>query len=549
MPRVTLERVRELARERLGFEDLRPGQIEAIRSVVGGRDTLCVMSTGSGKSAIYQLAGMLLDGPTVVVSPLISLQQDQLEAVKSTEGGEAATINSTLTKRQRDQALEDAGEDELEFLLMAPEQLANDDVLDQLRDTGVSLFVIDEAHCVSQWGHDFRPDYLRIGPAIAALGHPPVLALTATAAPPVRDEIVDVLGMEDPAVVVKGFDRPNVRLEVVRFHDGDTKHRALLDRTAETAGPGIVYCATKKGAEQVARALRERGVRAEHYHGRLTAKRRAERQQAFMEGGGIDVMVATIAFGMGIDKPDVRFVFHHDISESVDSYYQEIGRAGRDGEPADAVLFYRAEDLGLRRFFASGRVKDDELQQVAQALLVSRVPPRPKDLVEDLKISDTKLATAVAHLEKAGFAEVLDDGSVRALRDGVELRQAVDHAGEAEEYRQAFDRSRVDMMRAYAEADDCRRAFILGYFGEEYEPPCGNCDVCERTDAKAPAQRDAGPFGVGERVRHPQWGVGTVGQVNDGQLTVVFDTIGYKTLELDLVLERELLAPESEERR
>jgi len=547
MPKLTPQRVRELARERLGFDELRPGQLEAILSVVAGRDTLCVMSTGSGKSAIYQLAGLLLDGPTVVISPLISLQQDQMEAVEDTEGGEAATINSTLTERQRDEALEDADADQLEFLLMAPEQLANHAVLDQLRDAGVSLFVIDEAHCVSQWGHDFRPDYLRIGPAITALGRPPVLALTATAAPPVRDAIVEVLGMDDPAVIVKGFDRPNIRLEVVRFHDGERKHRALVDRAATTAGPGIVYCATKKGAERVARKLRERGVRAEHYHGGLSAKHRTARQQAFIAGRGIDVMVATIAFGMGIDKPDVRFVFHHDVSESVDSYYQELGRAGRDGKPAEAVLFYRAQDPGLRRFFASGRVKDDELQQLAQALLARREPVRPKELAEQLPISDTKLATAVERLKKAGLAEVLDDGSVRALRNGVEPCAAVERAGEAEEHREAFDRSRVDMMRAYAEADGCRRAFILGYFGEEFQPPCRNCDVCERKGGEIRTEHDAGRFGVGQRVRHAEWGLGTVGHVDDGQLTVVFDTVGYKTLDLDLIQDRGLLAPEADE--
>jgi ATP-dependent DNA helicase RecQ len=536
--------IEQAAKRHLGYARLRPGQLEAARSVIDGRDTLAVMSTGSGKSAIYQLAGLLLDGPTVVVSPLISLQQDQMEAIGATEGGEAATINSTLTPRQRDEVLDEADEDELEFLLMAPEQLANADVLDQLRDSGISLFVVDEAHCVSQWGHDFRPDYLRIGPAIAALGHPPVLALTATAAPPVRDEILDVLGMEEPAVVVKGFDRPNVRLEVMRFHDGDRKHRALIERVSESSGPGIVYCATKKGAERVARELRDRGVRAEHYHGGLSAKRRAQRQQAFMESGGVDVMVATIAFGMGIDKPDVRFVFHHDVSASVDSYYQEIGRAGRDGERADAVLFYRSQDLGLRRFFASGRVKDDELQQVAHALLVRREPVRPKELVEQLPISDTKLATAVQHLNQAGFAEVLDDGSVRASRDRLDLSEAIERAGEAEEHRQAFDRSRVEMMRAYAEADGCRRAFILGYFGEDYEPPCRNCDVCERAGAEPRIVHDAAPFDVGQRVRHAEWGSGTIGQVDDDQVTVVFDTVGYKTLDLDLILERSLLGPE-----
>ncbi|MDO9354047.1 MAG: RecQ family ATP-dependent DNA helicase [Solirubrobacteraceae bacterium] len=530
--------------DKLGHDALRPGQLEAVDAALSGRDTLCVMSTGSGKSAVYQLAGFLLEGPVVVVSPPIALQQDQMESVGD---GDAAVLNSTLSDGERERVLGDAAAGAVKFILLAPEQLANDDVLDGLRKAEVSLVVVDEAHCVSQWGHDFRPDYLRLPSAIEALGRPPVLALTATAAPPVRDEIVTALGMRDPAVIVRGFDRPNIHLEVVRHEDAGRKHRALIDRVVETAAPerpGIVYCATKREAERTAEELVDRGVRAAHYHGGLSPKARAERQTAFVGDGELDVMVATIAFGMGIDKPDIRWVFHHDVSESIDSYYQEIGRAGRDGGPAEAVLFYRPQDLGLRRFFASGRVGHDELEQVATALLDHpRRTVDPADLAEVLPLSDSKLATGLRQLEEAGLAEVREDGLV-AVDPRVEVDEAVDRAAESEEQREQFDRSRVDMVRSYAENEGCRRAFVLGYFGEEFEPPCGACDVCERQAEEGTSTVDAPsdrPFDVGQRVEHDGWGDGTVTGVSASQITVVFDTVGYKTLQADLVVERELL--------
>ena len=327
--------IRELAREALGISKLRPGQLQAIEAVVQGRDTLAVMSTGYGKSAIYQLAGEFIAGPTIVVSPLIALQRDQVEAMEEATVGEAAELNSTVSEGKREELMESLRRGEREFVLLAPEQLAKEEVLEELRQAGPSLLVVDEAHCISEWGHDFRPDYLRLGAFAERLGHPTLLALTATASPPVRREIVERLGMEEPEVIVRGFDRPNLHLAVRRFSEEHGKERALVEAVGEAEKPGIVYIATRKASEELAAELQEAGVAAEAYHAGLGSKRRGELQDRFM-ADEIETIVATTAFGMGIDKPNVRFVFHAGLSDSVDSYYQEVGRAGRDGAPAAA---------------------------------------------------------------------------------------------------------------------------------------------------------------------------------------------------------------------
>ncbi|MEY2533817.1 MAG: ATP-dependent helicase RecQ [bacterium] len=534
--------IERAAREVLGFEALRPGQGEAIESVLAGRDTVAVLSTGSGKSAIYQIAGLFTTGTTLVVSPLIALQRDQVEALRERALG-AAQLNSTLPESDRAETLADMADDALEFLFLAPEQLANPEVLDELAANEPSLIVVDEAHCISEWGHDFRPDYLRLGAAIETLGHPTVIALTATAAPPVRDEIVQRLGLREPEVIVRGFDRPNIDLAVGRFHDERRQREALLERVAEAAKPGIVYSATRKGTEELAAALAERGVDAIAYHAGLRAGDREAAQERFMDGE-VDVIVATTAFGMGVDKPDVRFVFHAEVPESVDSYYQEVGRAGRDGEPAEAVLFYRPEDLGLRRFFAGGgQVGEDELREVAEAVERAADPVEPTALQERTDLSQSKLATAVSRLEDAGAVEVLPTGHVARPASAPPVEDAVREALETEEDRREFDRSRLEMMRAYAETTGCRREFVLSYFGEPFEAPCGACDNCREGRVEAGADHDR-PFALGARVAHPEWGEGVVQRYDEDRAVVVlFDDVGYKTLALEVVLQRGLLEP------
>jgi ATP-dependent DNA helicase RecQ len=536
-----LGRVERTARKVFGWSRLRPGQLQAIRSVLDGTDTLVVMPTGAGKSAIYQIAALLIGGPTVVVSPLVALQRDQVAALAASGAPEAVSVNSSQSNRDSRHAWEALAAGTAEFLFLTPEQLAKDEVIDQLAEHRPSLLVVDEAHCVSSWGHDFRPEYLRIEDAVGRLGHPRVVALTATASPPVRAEIVTRLGMRDAHQVIAGFDRPNLFLEVRRFDRDEDKRRAVVERVMGERRPGLVYVATRRDAERYAESLAERGLTAAAYHAGMPAAERTRTHQRFT-ADELDVVVATSAFGMGIDKPNVRFVLHAAIPDSLDSYYQEIGRAGRDGEPANAILLYRPEDLGLQRFHAGGAPDEQALAKVARSLRRQPEPVGVAQLKDRMGLSATRLIAFVNLLEQAGAVRVVQEGRLEYRAGGPSPARAVERAMEIAETHRRVELSRVEMMREYADTLNCRRQFLLGYFGERLDLPCGNCDTCRAGTAynQLPIDGD-GAFRVGGHVRHREFGTGTVMRVEADRLTVLFDEAGYKTLSLETIRDNRLL--------
>src|SRR5215212_6577808 len=350
------EKLQQVAADTFGWTQLRPEQLEAMDLVMQGRDVLAILPTGAGKSAIYQVPALLISGPTLIVSPLLALQQDQLDGIDTSQAPQAVAVNSAQAKAEHRRAWKAVEEGQAEYLFLSPEQLAKEEVVERLSRVGVALFVVDEAHCVSAWGYDFRPDYLRLGSVIERLDHPPVIALTATAALPVRRDIVAQLGMRNHGEVIASFDRPNLRLAVQHV-------RSLL--AAPVTRLGLLYTASRKDAEAYTNELQHAGVRAAAYHAGVRAVERDQVHQDFL-AGRVDVVVATSAFGMGIDKPDVRFVVHASPPDSLDSYYQQIGRAGRDGDPADVTLFYRTEDLHLQRFLTARGTPEEALEALAR---------------------------------------------------------------------------------------------------------------------------------------------------------------------------------------
>jgi ATP-dependent DNA helicase RecQ len=516
--------IEELARDRLGFAELRPGQLPAVEALAGDRDVLAVLPTGGGKSAIYELAGLLRPGPTIVVSPLIALQDDQLAHLRAS-GLRAIVLNSQQSAGKRAAALL-ASCDSDTFVFLSPEQLAIQETRETLMRARPGLFAVDEAHLISQWGHDFRPDYMMLGAQSEALGAPVRLALTATAAPPVRNEIIRRLGLRDPDVVIGDFDRPGLHLSARHLLTVEDKKRALVSAAADWEGAGIVYAATHASAEQAHDALASAGEQVVLYHAGLGGRERHEAMTAFLDGSA-RIIAATVAFGMGIDKPDVRWLVHFDPPPSLDAYYQEIGRAGRDDAPSEVRLLYRYEDFDTARHLTARSIGGAPVARVAAALAAG----------EQLDHRSRHETAALSRLADLGAATWQADGQVR-WSGTMTVNEVLGASDTETEREREIERTRLTMMQRYADDTACRRSFLLSYFGQDYPGPCGNCDNDRLPQARPPVDV---PFAVGSCVVSERWGTGSVQRYDGDHVTVLFDEHGYRELYLPAVLDRGLL--------
>ncbi|GLZ49435.1 ATP-dependent DNA helicase RecQ [Actinomycetospora sp. NBRC 106375] len=520
------------------------GQREAVLGALGD-DCLAVLPPAAGKTAVYAVTGLVLGGPTVVVSPTLSLHHDQVAHLVDA-GLRAAALNSTVA--DRDAVLTRFGDGGLDVLVTSPEQLARPDVLDALAAGGPTLLAVDEAHCVCDWGPDCRPDYLGLAVARRRLGRPRVLALTATASVPARQEILELLGVPDACVVVRDTDRPNIHLAGHLVHDEGAKWERVVREVVDLGDSGIVYVTTRAHTTLVRDRLRAAGITAEAYDGGMKAAERARVQDAFM-AGEVPVVVATSAFGMGIDKPDVRWVVHGDTPTSIDAYHQESGRAGRDGGPARAVLFHRPQDLGRPKLFASGRdARPRALRTVLAAIAQNPEGVAQDELARPAGLSKAALARAVPALVALGAVRSLPGRRLAAgdaLADG-DLGELAAGAAALVVRRREREQSKVELVRRFAEGTGCRRRTLLEVLGDVRDTACGHCDHCDAglpgDPGRRAGSRDGDPA-PGEAVRHDEWGRGTVTTVAEDSVVVLFDEGGYRTLSLPLVREKQLLAP------
>lgn len=491
-----LDRARDVLFQRFGHRDFRPGQAAIIETVLAGRDVLAVMPTGSGKSLCYQLPAVVREGCALVVSPLIALMKDQVDALQA-QGIAATYVNSSLSPREQQERLQACRAGAYDLLYIAPERFRSPRFVEAVSRMRVPLLAIDEAHCISEWGHDFRPDYLRLREAVALPDRPQVLALTATATVDVQQDIVQQLGRPDMQPFVYGFDRPNLVYRVLSLNGQKAKLQALQEvLVAQRDGSTIVYTATRRAAQEVAAFLQGRGSEVLLYHAGLSDAARKQAQDAFMERPN-GLIVATNAFGMGIDKPDVRRVVHFNLPRSLEAYYQEAGRAGRDGDDAQCVLLFSYGDVRIQEFLVEQNNPTREvLERVYELIAGTRPPGTDVQLSALLRhlgrgSSAMQLAAAARLLEKAGCIEQstsfaagddppagLPNTLVRLVGQPVSPQSLV-LDDDALRRRRQHETAKIRRMVGYANARQCRRQKILGYFGETWnEPNCAACDHC-----------------------------------------------------------------------
>ena len=501
-PPATTHDARAALEKHFGFGEFKDGQETVVSALLAGHDALVVMPTGGGKSLCYQLPALVMDGVTLVVSPLIALMKDQVDGL-ARKGIAATMINSTLAPSEQQERIQQMREGAYKLVYVAPERFRSRSFTDALRAVDIALFAVDEAHCLSQWGHDFRPDYLRLKDAVAALGHPQTAAFTATATPEVRADILEHLKLRDPFVSVSGFERPNLALTVSQVAGNREKHERL-EAVVREHQTGIVYCATRKKVEEVADSLAAQGTKVIAYHGGMEDRDREWAQNAFLDRSK-DVVVATNAFGMGIDRSDVRFVIHFETPGSIEAYYQEAGRAGRDGEPSVCELLFNYADTRTQEFFIEGNNPGFETICDVYRTLRMLTDEKNEVVMPIRELTDTvgaknqmAVGSALSTLSRAGYLERFDvpgerTRGTRLLRPEIPPEQLeLDRASLEEKERR--DREKLEAMIRFAYADDCRQQWILDYFGEKGAAECGSCDACTRNadqGDRRPPQDDA----------------------------------------------------------